>query len=506
MDISKKNIKKLKQKKTYRLVDKKDTKLVKTTTDKTINKNSIKRTAKALEEIRNLQNKIASNQKTIWCPSSTAVLTQKNKNPCCDIHSYTKPSVDTNTTINLKINSKDVYRCHQVKIYPTGEQRKVLNKYFNACIDLYNETLFYIKKNYKEGNKTILNWKTIKTTVMKEKIKELISKSNTLNIKEDCGIKKCKLSNNGINSHILVNAIKHACSNYQAALTNLKNKNISHFRIRYWRKDKPVKMMEIEKLCFSQKTGLLCPSIFSKLEIENVKINKKKFELIDIINIYNCDCKLQYNSQTDEYILYIPQLMKTSTKYNNYSKDNVCSLDPGIRTFMTGLSENTVVKIGEQIKHKITEKLDRLDLIKKRDIPVKKKRKNEKIINRQIKHMVDELHWKTAGYLVSNYKNILIGDLSIKSIVSTKLNLPKIVKRIGLKLRFFQFKQRLQYKCNLHAIGYCEVNERYTSKICSCCGAIKEDLGTNSIYNCNACKSVINRDVNGSRNIYFKAC
>jgi putative transposase len=40
------------------------------------------------------------------------------------------------------------------------------------------------------------------------------------------------------------------------------------------------------------------------------------------------------------------------------------------------------------------------------------------------------------------------------------------------------------------------VDERYTSKICSKCGNLKEDLGGNKIYKCNECKMEIDRDVN----------
>jgi hypothetical protein len=44
------------------------------------------------------------------------------------------------------------------------------------------------------------------------------------------------------------------------------------------------------------------------------------------------------------------------------------------------------------------------------------KNKNEKQINRKIKNWVDELHWKVIKYLVSTSQNILIGNLSSKSI------------------------------------------------------------------------------------------
>ena len=44
-----------------------------------------------------------------------------------------------------------------------------------------------------------------------------------------------------------------------------------------------------------------------------------------------------------------------------------------------------------------------------------------------------------------------------------------------------------------------------TSKMCSICGNIKEDLGGNKVYKCTNCKTVMDRDVNGARNIHIRA-
>ena len=48
------------------------------------------------------------------------------------------------------------------------------------------------------------------------------------------------------------------------------------------------------------------------------------------------------------------------------------------------------------------------------------------------------------------------------------------------------------------------VNERYTSKVCSVCGEFKDDLDSSKIYKCKKCMSIIDRDVNGCRNIILK--
>ena len=119
--------------------------------------------------------------------------------------------------------------------------------------------------------------------------------------------------------------------------------------------------------------------------------------------------------------------------------------------------------------------------------------------------MVNELHWKTINYLVNNYDNILIGDMSVKSIVSkNESTLARITKRIGYSLSLYLFKQRLEYKCKLNKKRYSEVNERYTSRMCSVCGWYNEKLGGDKIFECKECKRTIDRDVNGARGIYLK--
>lgn len=55
-----------------------------------------------------------------------------------------------------------------------------------------------------------------------------------------------------------------------------------------------------------------------------------------------------------------------------------------------------------------------------------------------------------------------------------------------------------EYKCNIY-----EVQEDYTSKTCSNCGFLKQNL-KGRIYNCDACNNVFDRDVNASKNIMLK--
>jgi transposase len=125
-------------------------------------------------------------------------------------------------------------------------------------------------------------------------------------------------------------------------------------------------------------------------------------------------------------------------------------------------------------------------------------------------------------YLTKNYKTIILGDMNAssgfkackvgllkartKGIVSNLNNvISGTMKTACLRTRFFEFKQRLAYKCNLTKTNYVLVDERYTSKICSYCGNYNDKLKGEEIYNCSKCKLKIDRDVNSCRNMLIKS-
>ena len=49
-----------------------------------------------------------------------------------------------------------------------------------------------------------------------------------------------------------------------------------------------------------------------------------------------------------------------------------------------------------------------------------------------------------------------------------------------------------------------QVGEAYTSKTCSECGYLRYNLGGSKVFRCDECASVMDRDVNGAKNIFLK--
>jgi putative transposase len=192
-------------------------------------------------------------------------------------------------------------------------------------------------------------------------------------------------------------------------------------------------------------------------------------------------------------------------------KDNkVVSVDLGIRSFMTCLSESEVIKIGNNSIDTIKPYLAKINKLntshkQKKKILSKREKKIEKRCYRKIKNKVTDLHWKTINYLTSKYNVILIGDLSIKGVSKKDTSvLGKMMKRIGYHLSFYKFRQRIEYKSISRGNHLIIVNESYTSKTCSKCGYYNDTLGDKKIFECPECKIKMDRDVNGCRGIYMK--
>ena len=112
----------------------------------------------------------------------------------------------------------------------------------------------------------------------------------------------------------------------------------------------------------------------------------------------------------------------------------------------------------------------------------------------------DHLH-KASTELVRENALIVVGDLSANKLVKT--NMAKSVLDTG----FSALKTMLKYKCENAGVLFEEVNERFTTQICSCCGEItasspkgRADLRIR-VWECENCSSVLDRDLNSAKNI-----
>ena len=75
-----------------------------------------------------------------------------------------------------------------------------------------------------------------------------------------------------------------------------------------------------------------------------------------------------------------------------------------------------------------------------------------------------------------------------------------------LAKKHFKFRTKLMSKSEITLTKVVVCTEEYTSMTCTWCGNLDRNLGSSEVYNCKFCKTKINRDINGARNILIKNC
>lgn len=477
--------------------------------------------------------------------------TKKNlQKTCCQ--SFISSLVDKWEKENIK---KEITKLKTVKIklYPTIQQKKILNEFINTYRYVYNKTVNEIENNKEKINffnlrNKLVTYKTKKNSEFeKEKEEQLIKLTNQLKkykdddenkkfikkkIKEikDYIKEKNKTIEYTINSNIKdfelntpkdlrACAIKNCCNDYKTAFANLKNGNIRYFKKKFKKKTDKKQSFAVEKenVKFNGTNIILFPSILKENSIIKIGNYNKKYKNIKI------------NHQSDfcvfnnEYYIYIV-IKTTSNKYNK--TNNIASIDPGLRDFATVHVNNFKTNATSiiQYKHpkhlidKLNNKIDLLNKIKKlKQIQYRLKIKKEnpafiKYPNVQKKHLyklenrkkniTNQFHWSFINDLLLNNDIIYFGDIKSHDVVTNGKN--RKVNRHFNDLKFYQLKQKLIYKTSVtnHRIVY-YVNEAYTSKTCSSCGTIN-DIGSSKVYKCSECNLCTDRDENSAKNIKMK--
>ena len=390
-------------------------------------------------------------------------------------HKFIEPTIDE--------EKKDPLKCSQVILLPNNNQKKILLKIMEASRIMYNETIKLIKTRYFNKEKTILSYRKLRTLYLKDIKEKLIEKYDTY-------------------SHVLDNDIKTACAMYKSALSNLKNKNIKHFRIRYKKINSKSLVIGVEKRLF--KSNLLLHG-----KIKDPMLNKDNFNY----DLINHDSLIHYNTSTKIFTLFIPITPVEKIINNN----DYISIDPGMRTFLTCMTNKSIIEIGTNISTEIKDILLKIDCTAeiKKDLlneELNKRKKFNRIKHRnltrlreRLKNKVKDMHCKIINYLTNTYKTIVIGKWSTKAVVKNETSvLNKMNKRICLSMSFYKFLQRLEFKSKINKNDLHIVNECYTTMTCSVCGYLKRDVGSSKVYNCNECKNIMDRDINSCRNILYK--
>ena len=145
------------------------------------------------------------------------------------------------------------------------------------------------------------------------------------------------------------------------------------------------------------------------------------------------DCRLVFAYR--DYYLTVPEDVLQQKSDN---QGRVVALDPGIRTFITFFSECSFGEIGTSanLLQKLCFRLDKL-ISKSTKAKCKQRRRMKLAASRlrgKIKNLVDELHRKTARFLVDNFDMILMKRTHQKQSVGLVKSSPTLVVLSSLSL------------------------------------------------------------------------
>jgi putative transposase len=369
---------------------------------------------------------------------------------------------------SINVNYIDTFK---IKLDLTKEQKEILLKWLDDCIDVYNMTNKYLKniltnQNYKKS----LNFINLRK-ILNDEIREI-----------------CK--RNSFDKNTADYAVKHCMEMYKSAFSN--HKDINKFNINNLDKNRRRKNLVIQPNAISKKIN----SIFSS------KLKEVKSSIP--LNLIKKNSILQYDSFKKTFIIISPEDIKGNFNVEQYRK---CGIDIGVRTFLTTYSKDSSYEIGTNTNQRIDSINKRLDNVKSSY--------DSKLINKnnydnlnykyrdKLKNLIQDMHNKSANFLLSKYKTIVIGKVSTKKMVNNLTgNIADIVKRRLMALSHFRFRMKLKMMAIKFGTNIIETDEYLTSKCCSNCKKINDALGSSKIFNCNHCDLKIDRDINASINIY----
>ena len=362
-------------------------------------------------------------------------------------------------------------RTYKFKLYPTKVQKDSLNINLNVCRFVYNKMLetYYkydeqdIKLSGYDLSKFISYWKKEKYPFLKNyhsKMLQPITKQINTNLKRLKELKKKRK----------VGTLRFKSKNRFSSFTYHQNGFIVLKTDKRYNK---LFLSKIGLIRFKQSREI-------KGKIKQITIKKKPSGwYCNIVTNGHCEYKnLQYNK---------------------------IGIDMGVKTFITTSNNQTF-----RNPLFMNEQLSKIKVLHRQLSKTLKGSKNRrKVINKllrlfeKIYNQKQDYFHKISTQLVRNNIFLVLEDLDIKSMTNKKKRKNKHYNmRNILDSSWATFINMLKIKVSSTESEIIFVNPRNTSKMCSNCGNIKEDLTlSDRTYFCRKCELSLDRDYNASINI-----
>ena len=377
---------------------------------------------------------------------------------------------------------RKLLKSFKTEINPTEEQKVKIRKTIGTCRYIYNFYLAHNKGLYDKGEKFMSS----------NKFRAWLNNEYLPNHPEYSWIKEAYSK-----------AVTQAVNNGQTAFTKFF-KHQSGFPI-FKKKDKSdVKMYFVKnnpKDCRCERHRINIPSLGW------VRIKEKGY--IPTIKDGYVIKSGHVSIKADRY--YVSVLIEIpNNKIANHSSEGI-GIDFGLKDFAIVSNGKIYKNINKSAKLKKLEKqlireqrsLSRkYENVKKGESTQKTNIPKQRLKVQKLHHRIDNIRTdyinKTIAEIVKTKPSyITIEDLNVSGMMKNK-HLSKAVA----SQKFYEFRTRLQAKCNENGIELRVVDRWFpSSKTCHCCGAIKKDLKlSDRIFKCD-CGYTEDRDFNAALNL-----
>lgn len=347
----------------------------------------------------------------------------------------------------------------KIRIYPTKEQKILFKRWFGVQRFVFNRVIEYLNQT-----KSKEHWMKIAKDVLND-LPEFCSEA-------PYQIKKM--------------AVKEA---FQSFFTNVKKlrKLGQPFKLGFKSRKNPVQS------CYIPHSAIKATGIYPRISGKGLRYAEEIPALI-------LDSRLVFAN--NRWYIAIPT-KETIQKAENQGR--VVAVDPGIRCFATWFSEDGFGQIGYHDFGRIVRLCQHLDNLISRRTQFSGNQKRamktaENRLRRKIKDLVDELHHKTARFLVDEFDVIFYPTFETSHMTCRSgRKLRKKSVRSMLTYAFYRFAKHLEHKCFESGKQLIRVCEAYSSKYNSFNMEMMTKIGSKESFVHDGFR--INRDVNGARNI-----
>ena len=383
--------------------------------------------------------------------------------------------------------SHKVHKALKVRIYPSEEQKVILNKTFGCCRVVYNERL----------SEHVEYYNTYKDNPDRPKFKGTLPKK----------LREAKYP--WLNDNTIAEALSHSIRNCEQAYSNFfkslkgsrKGRKVGYpkFKSKKQHKDSfTLCMIKKEELVDFEARTIFIPKLKNtKFRIANSSLNSKWVEWF--LEAKPLNMTISKNASGEYYCSILFE--KEQSIVQNISLSNSIGLDFSPSSLYVDSNNNPApnYKPFKQLNKKKLAKLQR-NLSRKQKSSNNREKARVKLARFE-KHISDSRRdyiEKETLRLVRTYDIIGIEDLNLQSMMKFSHN-----ARNYIDTSWYTFTQKLIWKSQFNDCVVVKADRFYpSSKTCNICGYINSNLTLKDrVWICPDCGTKITRDQNAGRNL-----